>query len=117
MMPNGRIPVLQDHWNNGKVVWESNAMLKYIADRYDTKRTFLVDDDDLKTDMDTCESLRPSCGYDLNLDPSGLFYQASHQGPYFGQLQWFSFYHNEQVPSAVTRSVAPCHRELCLTRF
>jgi glutathione S-transferase len=58
MMPNGRIPVLQDHWNNGKVVWESNAMLKYIADRYDTERKFLVDDDDLKTDMDTCELLR-----------------------------------------------------------
>lgn len=59
MMPNGRIPVLQDHWNSGKVVWESNAMLKYIAERYDTERKFLVDDADLQTDVDTCEFTLP----------------------------------------------------------
>lgn len=35
----------------------------------------------------------------------GLFFQSSHQGPYFGQLQWFSFYHQEEVPSAIARSV------------
>jgi glutathione S-transferase len=53
-MPNGRIPALVDHWNNGKVVWESNAMLKYIA-RYDTEGKFTVTDVDQLSDVDTCE--------------------------------------------------------------
>jgi glutathione S-transferase len=53
-MPNGRIPALVDHWNNDKVVWESNAMLKYIA-RYDTEGKFTVTDADQQVDVDTCE--------------------------------------------------------------
>ncbi|KIM32992.1 hypothetical protein M408DRAFT_190392 [Serendipita vermifera MAFF 305830] len=93
-MPNGRIPALVDHWNNDKVVWESNAMLKYIA-RYDTEGKFTVTDPDEQTDMDTW-----------------LFFQSSHQGPYFGQLQWFSFYHEEPVPSAVTRYLGETRRIL-----
>jgi glutathione S-transferase len=27
----------------------------------------------------------------------------SGQGPYFGQLAWFKFYHHERIPSAVER--------------
>jgi glutathione S-transferase len=93
-MPNGRIPALVDHWNNDKVVWEGNAMLKYIA-RYDTEGKFTVTDPDEQTDMDTW-----------------LFFQASHQGPFFGQLQWFSFYHEEAVPSAVVRYLNETRRIL-----
>ncbi|CAG7848106.1 Glutathione S-transferase 2; AltName: Full=GST-II [Serendipita indica DSM 11827] len=95
MMPNGRIPMIVDHWNNDKIVWESNAVMKYIAGRYDTEKRFLLTDPDEQTDMDTW-----------------LFFQASHQGPYFGALQWFSFYHEEPVPSAVLRYAKETRRIL-----
>ena len=32
-----------------------------------------------------------------------LFFQASGQGPYYGQLAWFTNYHPEKIPSAVER--------------
>ena len=32
-----------------------------------------------------------------------LFFQASGQGPYFGQAAWFSMFHNEKLPSAIDR--------------
>ena len=32
-----------------------------------------------------------------------LFFQASGQGPYFGQASWFHTYHPERVPSAQER--------------
>ena len=32
-----------------------------------------------------------------------LYFQASGQGPYFGQAGWFLFYHPEKVSSAVER--------------
>jgi glutathione S-transferase len=37
------------------VIWESNAILKYIAERYDTEKTLLVTDEKEKADLDTCE--------------------------------------------------------------
>lgn len=30
-----------------------------------------------------------------------LFYEVSGQGPYFGQVVWFTLYHPEKLPSAV----------------
>jgi glutathione S-transferase len=84
--PNGRIPTLVDHSNNDEVIWESNAILKYIAERYDTEKRLLVTDEKDKADLDTW-----------------LFYQASHQGPTFGNCQWFMFYHTERLPSAIIR--------------
>ena len=38
MVPNGRIPMIVDHWNNDKVVWESNSVMKYLASRYDIEK-------------------------------------------------------------------------------
>lgn len=34
------------------------------------------------------------------------------QGPYFGQLGWFAFYHEEKIPSAIERYVKEVHRVL-----
>ena len=32
-----------------------------------------------------------------------LFFQASGQGPYFGQLGWFAYFHPEKIASAQER--------------
>jgi glutathione S-transferase len=46
--PNGRIPVLVDHDNNGLAVFEGNAILSYLTRKYDPehKFSFKIDDDD-----------------------------------------------------------------------
>ncbi|KAI0075345.1 glutathione S-transferase C-terminal-like protein [Panus rudis PR-1116 ss-1] len=84
--PNGRIPVLVDHHNNDYTIWESDAILLYLADKYDTEKKFSV----------TEEGDR----YHLI---QWLFFQASGQGPYFGQVFWFQHFHPEKLPSAIDR--------------
>ncbi|KAF4446423.1 hypothetical protein F53441_9940 [Fusarium austroafricanum] len=46
--PNGRIPVLVDHDNDGLAVFEGNAILSYLTRRYDPeyKFSFKIDDND-----------------------------------------------------------------------
>lgn len=36
--PNGRIPALIDHKNGDFVVWESDAIMLYLVDKYDTEK-------------------------------------------------------------------------------
>ncbi|EPQ56277.1 glutathione S-transferase [Gloeophyllum trabeum ATCC 11539] len=93
--PNGRIPTIVDHGNNDFVLWESNAILLYLAERYDPDHTLSA-----STDADKYKQLQ------------WLFFQASGQGPYFGQLGWFSWYHHEKVPSAIERYAAEAKRVL-----
>ncbi|EKM51819.1 uncharacterized protein PHACADRAFT_262181 [Phanerochaete carnosa HHB-10118-sp] len=85
--PNGRIPAIIDHGNNDFVVWESNAITQYIVDKYDKQRKL---------------SIAPGTD-DYYAQLQWLYFQASGQGPYFGQVGWFTFYHPEKVPSAVER--------------
>ncbi|EJF62091.1 glutathione S-transferase C-terminal-like protein [Dichomitus squalens LYAD-421 SS1] len=84
--PNGRIPTLIDHKNGDFVLWESDAILLYLTDKYDTEKRLTVTDEKEK--------------YSLF---KWLFFQSSGQGPYFGQAAWFLRYHPEQVPSAIER--------------
>ncbi|KAI8996237.1 thioredoxin-like protein [Trametes punicea] len=35
--PNGRIPTLIDHKNNDFVIWESDAIMFYLVEKYDTE--------------------------------------------------------------------------------
>jgi len=84
--PNGRIPAIIDHQNNDFVLWESCAILIYLIDKYDTEKKFAVSDE-----ADKYQVLQ------------WLFFQASGQGPYFGQMAWFKFYHHEKIPSAIQR--------------
>ena len=58
----------------------------YIADKYDTAR-----------------KLSAAQGEDKYKELQWLFFQASGQGPYYGQAAWFSFFHSEKLPSAVER--------------
>ncbi|KAI0793540.1 glutathione S-transferase C-terminal-like protein [Fomes fomentarius] len=84
--PNGRIPALIDHHNGDFVIWESGAILLYLVDRYDKEKRLTVADEKER--------------YSLI---QWLFFQASGQGPYFGQAVWFLRLHPEKVPSAVER--------------
>ena len=40
--PNGRIPTIIDHANGDFVVWESNAILLYLVERYDKEKRLTV---------------------------------------------------------------------------
>ncbi|KDQ51749.1 hypothetical protein JAAARDRAFT_40773 [Jaapia argillacea MUCL 33604] len=84
--PNGRIPTLIDHKNGDFVIWESNAILTYLAETYDKEGKFSF-----------------SSGLEKYQQLQWLFFQASGQGPYFGQGFWFKLFHSEKIPSAVER--------------
>ncbi|GJE90957.1 glutathione S-transferase [Phanerochaete sordida] len=96
LCPNGRIPALVDHKNGDFVVWESNAIIQYIVDKYDTEHKISVapGTDEYYTQL------------------QWLYFQASGQGPYFGQAGWFMFYHQEKLPSAIERYRAEIKRVL-----
>ncbi|EKM49058.1 uncharacterized protein PHACADRAFT_107626 [Phanerochaete carnosa HHB-10118-sp] len=85
--PNGRIPALIDHSNSDFIVWESNAIIQYIVDKYDKGHKL---------------SIAPGTD-EYYIQLQWLYFQASGQGPYFGQAGWFTFYHPEKVPSAIER--------------
>ncbi|KAI0372095.1 glutathione S-transferase C-terminal-like protein [Pilatotrama ljubarskyi] len=84
--PNGRLPALVDHSNNGFTIWESDAIILYIVEKYDPEHKLSVAGANEKFTL-----------------IQWLFFQASGQGPYFGQAFWFMRYHPERIPSAVER--------------
>ncbi|KAI0081361.1 glutathione S-transferase [Panus rudis PR-1116 ss-1] len=84
--PNGRIPALVDHHNNDYTLWESGAILLYVVDKYDKEHKFSVG-----AERDKYHLIQ------------WLFFQASGQGPYFGQAFWFQVLHPEKIPSAIDR--------------
>ncbi|RDX53270.1 glutathione S-transferase C-terminal-like protein [Lentinus brumalis] len=84
--PNGRIPALIDHGNDDFIIWESNAIMIYLVDKYDPEHKISAAETN-----DKYHQLQ------------WLFFQASGQGPYFGQAGWFKLFHPEPVPSAIER--------------
>lgn len=84
--PNGRIPTIIDHKNSDFTLWESNAILEYLAYTYDKEGKFTVS--------------KPEDKYK---QLQWLFFQSSGQGPYFGQAAWFKSFHPEKIPSAIER--------------
>ncbi|KAH8914005.1 glutathione S-transferase C-terminal-like protein [Atractiella rhizophila] len=84
--PNGRVPTLIEHKNNDFTIWESCAIITYLADKYDTER-----------------KLSAATPEDKFIELQYLFFQASGQGPYFGQFGWFTFFHPEKITSAQER--------------
>ncbi|KAI0946884.1 hypothetical protein AcW1_010217 [Taiwanofungus camphoratus] len=84
--PNGRIPALIDHKNGDFTVWESNAIMTYLVEKYDTAHKISVAAPD-----------------DKIIQLQWLFFQGTGQGPYFGQAFWFMLYHAEKIPSAIER--------------
>ncbi|KAI9883384.1 MAG: hypothetical protein M1823_004852 [Watsoniomyces obsoletus] len=84
--PNGRVPAIVDDNGKGIKLWESCAINEYLIDKYDTDKRLTYDTEPEK--------------YHLK---QWLYFQASGQGPYIGQLVWFTKFHEEQVESAKTR--------------
>ncbi|KAL4247797.1 GST superfamily protein [Abortiporus biennis] len=84
--PNGRIPTLIDHHNNDFAIWESCAIMLYLAEKYDKDKKIYSSDFNERA-----------------LINQYLFFQASGQGPYFGQAFWFAKYHPEKIQSAIDR--------------
>jgi len=84
--PNGRIPALVDHQNNDFVIWESNAVMTYLVEKYDPDH-----------------KISATSSNDKFSQLQWLFFQSSGQGPYFGQAAWFLRLHPEKVQSAIDR--------------
>ncbi len=85
--PNGRIPVLKDNENN-KVIFESGAILYYLAIKYnkfffEEKRTEIM---------------------------QWLMFQMSAIGPMQGQANVFFRYIDEKIPVAISRYQNECRR-------
>jgi len=85
--PNGRVPALVDHGSNDFTVWESCAMICYLTEKYDTEHSISFP----QGSKEYAEMLQ------------WLFFQASGQGPMWGQAGWFVMFHEEKLPSAITR--------------
>ncbi|KAJ5112866.1 glutathione S-transferase [Penicillium angulare] len=83
--PNGRLPILEDP-NTGITLWESAAIILYLIDQYDKDNV-----------------LSYGQSPDNHLCRQWLAFQASGQGPYFGQGTWFARFHPEKLPSAINR--------------
>jgi glutathione S-transferase len=91
--PNGRVPAIVDHKNNDYKVWESGAILYYLAKKYDTEHKFLPAN--LEDEVQVLE---------------WVAFQISGLGPMQGQLNWFKHFHSEQLPSAIERYTNECKR-------
>ena len=91
--PNGRLPAIHDP-NTDITLWESGAIVEYLIERYDKNHK-------LSFTPGTPESW---------LARQWLHFQASGQGPYYGQAAWFKKFHPEPVPPALERYVKEVNR-------
>ncbi|KAF2833553.1 glutathione S-transferase [Ophiobolus disseminans] len=92
--PNGRAPAIEDP-NTGLTLWETGAIIHYIIEQYDTEH--IISYDTLK---------------EKHLCNQWLAFQISGQGPYFGQVGWFTHLHPEKIPSAISRYINELKRVL-----
>jgi len=91
--PNGRIPSIHDP-NTGITLWESGAIVEYLIERYDKEHK-------LSFEPGTAEAYHAK---------QWLFFQASGQGPYYGQYGWFRLYAPEEIPLVLDRYAKEVNR-------
>ena len=84
--PNGRIPAIYDP-NSDLTLWESGAIVLYLVDHYDKDHKISF----------------PQGSKEAYLAQQWLFFQASGQGPYYGQSIYFNRYHHEKAQSTEDR--------------
>ncbi|KAF3010111.1 hypothetical protein E8E14_000462 [Neopestalotiopsis sp. 37M] len=90
--PNGRAPALYDP-NVDITLWESCAINEYLVDKYDTEN-----------------KLHHTTSPEKYHEKQYLYFQASGQGPYYGQGAWFNSFHPEPLPSAKERYAKEARR-------
>ncbi|KAL7940494.1 glutathione S-transferase [Trichoderma barbatum] len=83
MNPNGKVPVLRDPNNDNMT---SGAIIDYLIDIYDTHN-----------------ALHYTSGPEKHLTRCWEHFQMSGQGPYFGQMVWYTTFHEETLPSVIER--------------
>lgn len=91
--PNGRLPTIHDP-NTDIQIWESGAIVEYLVDKYDTEHKISF----------------PAGSAEAYEAKQYLYFQASGQGPYYGQAVWFKKFHPEQLPTALDRYIKEVHR-------
>jgi glutathione S-transferase len=84
--PNGRIPAIIDHCRNDFAVFESGAILLYLAEHYDKQFTFSFSDADERSEM-----------------LQWLFFQNAGVGPIQGQTNHFYRYAPEKIQYGIDR--------------
>ncbi|KAG8844594.1 glutathione S- transferase, nitrogen catabolite repression regulator [Serendipita sp. 411] len=87
--PNGRIPAIVDNSNDGFKVFESAAILLYLASRYDKERKFSFEPGSL----DESEALQ------------WIFFSHGGIGPMQGQASHFISSAPEKIPYAIERYI------------
>lgn len=88
--PNGRIPAIVDRDNDSFAVFESGAILLYLADK--------------------TGKLLPRDPKLQSVALQWLFFQVGGVGPMQGQAFYFSFYADEKVPMAIERYMSETKR-------
>ncbi|MBE3049057.1 glutathione S-transferase, partial [Candidatus Bathyarchaeota archaeon] len=83
--PNGRVPAIHDP-NKDLTLWESGAIVEYLVETYDKENKISYTD---FTNKYLCKQW--------------LHFQMSGQGPYYGQVIWFTTYAKEDIPLAINR--------------
>jgi len=91
---NAKIPVIVDHANDDYCVFESGAILQYLAEK---TGQLIPKDDKKRLDM-----------------MQWLFWQTSGLGPYVGQLLTFAVAFEEEIPAAIGRYLRESHRLLAV---
>ena len=92
MNPNGRIPVIVDRENDGFTLFESGAILLYLAEK---AGKFLSDDRNVRA-----------------LQIQWLMFQMGGLGPMMGQANVFFRYMEERIPTAINRYQSESRRLL-----
>jgi GST-like protein len=92
--PNNKIPAIVDQGANGLAVFESGAILTYLAETYGQ---FL-----------------PASGEARYKTLEWLHWQIGGVGPMFGQLGYFTVYAKEKIPQAIARYTSEAERLLAV---
>ena len=92
MNPNGRIPVILDRSNNDFVVFESGAIMLYLAERHG--------------------KLIPKDKKGRSRVVQWLMFQMGGLGPMMGQANVFARYFPEKIPAAIDRYLRESRRLL-----
>lgn len=98
--PNGLVPLLIDHRNNDLRVWESGAILQYLANKYDTSKKYIG----------TTVEEQAMVNQWLFFQATG--YAATQSQLYFIVRRWDAIYHEAPPKNIIARFSQELHRTM-----